>query len=144
MGVGMSKQTVLLLILALVVLSVAPFLSIKANPSSNDWPMFHHDFMHSGYSASTAPDTNATLWTYKTGGGVNSSPAVVDGRVYVGSEDNNVYCLDAFNGDALWNYTTGDTVGSSSAVADGKVYVGSDSMRNLENWSVLSIILVSS
>ena len=54
-----------------------------------------------------------------------SSPAVVDGKVYVGSYDNKVYCLNAATGAFIWSYTTGDYVYSSPAVADGKVYVGS-------------------
>jgi hypothetical protein len=41
------------------------------------------------------------------GGGITSSPAVVDGKVYIGSGDNNVYCLNAFTGDKIWNYSTG-------------------------------------
>ena len=54
-----------------------------------------------------------------------SSPAVADGVVYVGSDDLNVYALDAFTGVKLWSYTTGDVVRSSPAVANGVVYVGS-------------------
>ena len=54
-----------------------------------------------------------------------SSPAVVDGRVYIGSGDFKVYCLNATTGEHIWNYTTGACVFSSPAVADGKVYVGS-------------------
>ena len=109
--------------------------SAKANVSSRGetvqaadtdwWPMFHHDLNHTGTSTSTAPSTNNTLWNYTTGGGVDSSPAVADGRVYVGSWDGNVYCLNATTGAYLWSYTTGNWVVSSPAVADGKVYVGS-------------------
>ena len=38
------------------------------------------------------------LWNYTTGGDVDSSPAVVGGVVYVGSDDDNVYALNAANG----------------------------------------------
>ena len=91
-----------------------------------DWPMFHHDLQHTGYSTSPAPNTNQTLWTYTAVSGVDSAPAVVDGRVYVGSWDKNIYCLDAATGTLVWNYTTGGMVDSSPAVADGRVYVGSN------------------
>jgi len=89
------------------------------------WPMFRHDLSHTGYSTSTAPYTNNTIWNYTTGAEVDSSPAVADGKVYVGSYDYNVYAFNATTGDVIWNYTTGDNVWSSPAVADGKVYVGS-------------------
>jgi peptide/nickel transport system substrate-binding protein len=89
------------------------------------WPMFHHDLTHTGYSDSPAPNTNQTQWNYTIGNGVYSSPAVVGGKVYVGSCDNKTYCLDALTGAHVWNYTTGDIVFSSPAVVGGKVYVGS-------------------
>jgi len=90
-----------------------------------DWPMFHHDLSHTGYSTSTAPNTNNTIWSYTTGSLVHSSPAVADGKVYLGSYDNRVYCLNASTGAQIWNYTTGGWVFSSPAVADDKVYIGS-------------------
>jgi outer membrane protein assembly factor BamB len=90
------------------------------------WPMFHHDLSHTGYTTSTAPNINNIIWSYTTGGGVGSSPVVADGRVYVGSYDNKVYCLHAADGDKVWEFPTGGRVFSSPAVANGKVYVGSD------------------
>jgi len=60
---------------------------------------------------------------YKTGGAVRSSPAVVNGVVYIGSDDNNVYALSAKG--LLWSYPTGGAVYSSPAVMNGVVYVGS-------------------
>ena len=56
---------------------------------------------------------------------VDSSPAVANGVVYVGSDDDNVYALNASTGAKLWSYTTGGYVDSSPAVANGVVYVGS-------------------
>jgi outer membrane protein assembly factor BamB len=57
---------------------------------------------------------------------VDSSPAVAGGLVYVGSEDNSTYCLNAASGAFVWSYTTGGPVFSSPAVVGGLVYVGSD------------------
>jgi len=96
--------------------------------STTAWPIFHHDPRHTGYSTSTAPDTANLLWSYDTGAWVHSSPAVVDGKVFVGSgyPDNKIYCLDENTGKLIWSYTTGGRILSSPAVADGKVFVGSD------------------
>ena len=91
----------------------------------DSWPMFRHDLRHSGYSTSKARDNNHTLWSFQTGGWVRSSPAVADGKVYVGSTDSKVYALDASTGAPIWNSATGCIDMSSPAVADGKVYVGS-------------------
>ncbi|MEI7827506.1 MAG: PQQ-binding-like beta-propeller repeat protein, partial [Euryarchaeota archaeon] len=72
-------------------------------------------------------------WSYWTGDWVVSSPAIVNGVVYVGSNDNKVYALNAATGAKKWSYTTGDyynttgdSVSSSPAVANGIVYVGSE------------------
>ena len=40
-------------------------------------------------------ESGGLLWHYETGDWVISSPAVVDGVVYVGSVDNYLYALDA-------------------------------------------------
>jgi len=100
--------------------------SAISSANVNWWPMFRHDLGHSGHSTSDAPDTNNVLWSYTTGGRVWSSPAVSDGKVYIGSLDKKVYCLNADNGNKIWSYTTGERVDSSPAISNGKVYFGSD------------------
>ena len=66
------------------------------------------------------------FWRFKTGGAVFSSPAVVEGEVYVGSEDGYVYALDAATGAERWRFKTGGLVYSSPAVVGGVLYIGSD------------------
>jgi len=103
----------------------------QINESSTDWwPMFHHDLNHSGYSTSIGPNTNHILWISKIGDDVSTSPSVADGRVYLGSRDTNVYCLNAETGEKIWSYTTGDLIyWSSPAVIDGRVFIGSENGR---------------
>jgi uncharacterized repeat protein (TIGR01451 family) len=65
------------------------------------------------------------MWSYATDNQVESSPALADGVVYVGSDDGNTYALNASTGAKLWSYTTGSNKESSPAVANGVVYTGS-------------------
>ena len=65
-------------------------------------------------------------WSFETNGGVGSTPVVADGRVYFGSQDKNVYCVDADDGRFYWSFATEARIKSSLAVSDGKVYVGPD------------------
>jgi glucose dehydrogenase len=51
---------------------------------------------------------------------------VANGIVYVGSDDYNVYALNATTGSTIWTYGTLFYVDSSPAVANGVVYVGSE------------------
>lgn len=108
--------------------------NIVESQSTNDpisnavdwWPMFHHDLNNSGYSSSLyAPQTPTVKWNFRANFLVFSSPAVVNGKVYFGSDDENFYCLDAESGKAKWNYyIPGGTSISSPCVVDGRVYIG--------------------
>lgn len=74
----------------------------------------------------SGPEVLKLKWEFETGGAVTSSPAVVNGKVYIGSHDHNWYCLDAYTGAKIWNYTVGDVVRSSAAVVGGRVFTGAD------------------
>src|SRR5213079_265104 len=55
--------------------------------------------------------------------GFQSSPAVVDGVVYTGCRDAQLYALDATTGKAKWKFDNAlSWVITSPAVVDGKVY----------------------
>jgi len=51
----------------------------------------------------------------------NSSPAVANGVVYVGSYDNKLYAFKIQSGAQLWSAATGGGIYSSPAVANGVV-----------------------
>jgi eukaryotic-like serine/threonine-protein kinase len=63
-----------------------------------------------------------------------SSPAVVNGKVYFGSGDGNVYAVNAETGTVLWKFPTKDVVHASPAVANNMVYIGPLRDRRRE-WS---------
>lgn len=91
-----------------------------------DVAMFRGDPAHSGvYSSPSAPTLATVKWKFKTNGKVVSSPAVVDGVVYFGSADRNLYAVNAADGSLRWKFPTKGGVNSSPAVAGGLVYVGS-------------------
>ena len=77
---------------------------------------------------SAAAGGNASLvrWRFDSGGFIASKPVVADERVVFGSQDQNVYALDARSGKRLWAFETGRIVFSSPVVQDGVVYIGSN------------------
>ena len=84
-----------------------------ASMNSNNWSEFHRTNMMRGNPWEKVLNVknvrNLNLkWSYTTGSHVVSSPAVANGVVYVGSEDDNVYALNASTGAKLWSYTTGN------------------------------------
>ncbi|MEV8638028.1 PQQ-binding-like beta-propeller repeat protein [Streptosporangium sp. NPDC051023] len=82
-------------------------------------------------------------WTHKTNSSIDSSPAVVNGVVYIGNNYGKVYALDAATGAERWTRKVGDWVFSSPAVVNGVVYVGSgdgkvyalDAANGAERWT---------
>jgi outer membrane protein assembly factor BamB len=93
-------------------------------PVSN-WSMWGSDAAHSS-SAPMGPNNLTLSWKFETGGSIISSPTIVDGVVYFGSQDKNVYAVGAWSGELLWSFATNSPIQSSMAVANGKVYTGGD------------------
>lgn len=94
--------------------------------SDEDWPQFQFDTGNTGHNPDgTGPTTGVgTLWNPFSTGDHVTSPVVVNGVIYVGSGDGNVYAVDAADGSHQWSFGTGGTVWAP-AVDAGTVYVGS-------------------
>jgi len=69
---------------------------------------------------------NERRWMFDAGSAVRSSPSVVDGTVYIGTESGSVYALDATTGRMEWEFTARRSVESSPTVVDGTVYITED------------------
>lgn len=97
-----------------------------ADPAaSGDWPMFRGDPALLGVAPGRLEAKPALQWSFKTQGPVKSSAAIAGGRVFVGSDDANVYALDLASGKKIWAFKTEGSVESSPLVLDGRVFVGS-------------------
>jgi outer membrane protein assembly factor BamB len=69
----------------------------------------------------------AHLWSFDGAqAGYNTNPLVVDGRVFAGNRDGNMYAIGAHGanrqGQLLWTYETGGPINLSAAYKDGVVY----------------------
>jgi outer membrane protein assembly factor BamB len=73
--------------------------------------------------------TGKPLWTFATRARIDSSPAIADGRVYVGSNDGRLYVLDLAKGAKIWEYEMGSPVSASPAIAGGRIVVGAQDGR---------------
>ncbi len=65
-------------------------------------------------------------WTFKTEAAVWGSPSFSEGTVFIGSDDGNLYALDARAGSLKWKFASEGIVRSTPAVANGLVYFTSD------------------
>jgi len=126
----LSVSVVILLITVLFAgVAIVPAAAIPA-----DTMQFRYNAAHTGDYSPVAGNTqpnNRLKWSYTTGDKVESSPAVYDNNVYIGSQDNNVYALNGKTGAKLWSYPisgTGGGVSSSPATGTiekyGEVWIG--------------------
>ena len=107
-------------------LGLGPGVLAAESLGTGAWPMYRGTPSLIGLAAGTVPEGAHVRWTFKAGGPVKSSAAVVDGRVFVGCDDGQLYALGAADGRRLWACKTGDSVESSPLVLQGTVYVGSN------------------
>ena len=76
------------------------------------------------YKTRGVPELKGVKWKFPTGGPVRSSPVVVDGVAYVGSDGGHFHAIDADSGKEKWRVAVKGGVVSSACVADGVVYFG--------------------
>lgn len=74
------------------------------------------------YAGSDFNSISHTKWQFKTGAAVRSTPLVDQGKVYAGSADGFLYCLDAGTGKKLWAFQAGFAINSSPAMSKDKVF----------------------
>src|SRR5215831_21094 len=102
-------------------------LPLLAQTPGASWPQFRGNPHLTGVAAATLPDTLHLKWTFEAGDAIESSAAIVDGAVYVGSSKGELIALDLETGKPRWRYSTGESgfIGESSpAVGADTVYIG--------------------
>jgi outer membrane protein assembly factor BamB len=76
-------------------------------PTAADWPAYLDGPGHASYNASQTVITPTTapsltrLWAFSTGAPYQASPAIADGRVFIGSENGWFYKLSMYTGKVL-------------------------------------------
>src|SRR5687767_4176060 len=99
----------------------SPWTLRRASAATDAWPQFRGDPRLTGVARSSFPALKVA-WTHDAGGAVESSAAIADGVVYVGTEAGNLLALDLATGKRRWSYSTGAEIGESSpCVAGGLV-----------------------
>jgi outer membrane protein assembly factor BamB/formylglycine-generating enzyme required for sulfatase activity len=78
------------------------------------------------FDARGVPMAKGAKWKFPTGAPIQSSPVCVDGVVYFGSNDGNIYAVTADTGKELWKVKTEGKVTGSAAVTGGVVYIASE------------------
>lgn len=127
---------------------------ISSPIDDSDWPMFRGNSLLSGVATGKLTESLELLWTFTAEGkgeSIESSAAIVDGVVYLGTIGGFLYAIDLNDGKVRWRYFTDESaagpaaaekadkpaaapsaggippaIKSSPAVADGKVFFGDE------------------
>ena len=90
------------------------------------WPRFRLSPDQSGSWGKTEIQQPVVDWKFDTGEIIESSPAVVGNKVYIGGHSKSLFAIDRKSGQLLWQFETAGWVRASPSVVDGTVYFGSD------------------
>jgi eukaryotic-like serine/threonine-protein kinase len=92
---------------------------------TDTWTMFRGTPSLRGLAQTTLPSPLTLRWSYDVKDSIESSAAIVEGTVYVGSMAGSLYALDLASGKLKWQYRTeGPIEESSPCVRGGTVYIG--------------------
>lgn len=84
---------------------------------------FHGNNARSGVFESAGPKQAPSVkWTFKAAGPIVTTPAVVDGVVYIASMSGHMYAIDQETGKEKWNFKSRMPIASSPAIANGVLY----------------------
>lgn len=103
----------LLVICAALALMLLP---VTVSAADDDWPTYHHSTDRAGVGAagSSFSDVQQTWTTAGLDGNVYAEPLYVGGHVFVATENNTVYAIDAASGAPLWQTHLADPVSSGT------------------------------
>ncbi len=123
----MNRRGFLTSLLATLALPVA-VRAQRAGPAAapaDRWPQFRGTPSLTGLSSSSVPATLKRAWIWEGGESIDSSPAIVDGVVFVGTGTGELVALALADGALKWRYKAGESIGESSpAVAGGRAFIG--------------------
>jgi outer membrane protein assembly factor BamB len=101
---------------AYLVSAVRPAGAVGVYTDGQGWPTYHHDNSRNGVDTSVASATNpVSSWTFSgVDGNIYAEPLVYDGLVFVATENDSVYAVNATTGELWWSTHLGNPVPQSS------------------------------
>jgi outer membrane protein assembly factor BamB/tRNA A-37 threonylcarbamoyl transferase component Bud32 len=71
----------------------------------------------------------SAAWKFECEDEIRGTPAYYAGSIFIGAYDNNLYSLNATNGEFQWKFATEGGIVCKPAVYEGNIYIGSEDQR---------------
>ena len=120
----------------------APDSTLSVGLPETDWSIYRGNPGLLGTSQAYLPNSLTLLWRFETQDEIKSSAVIDANRVYIGSSDEHVYCLDLTTGEEVWSFEADDGIESPPTVKQDTVFIGSlygslyalDATNGQEKW----------
>jgi outer membrane protein assembly factor BamB len=96
---------------------------VSASLGPHTWGQVRRTPHNTGFTPDTAPRPHRIIWTYNTAKPLLASPAVVENRIYLTTQEGRIIALDRQTGQPVWIFQSGGPCGSTPAVAGDAVIV---------------------
>ena len=94
-----------------------------------NWPMTRGGAELNGQVDAEVMRNPQVAWTFASGDIITAEAAILNNRVYVGSEMGILFALNAETGEEIWRFETEDAITSAPTLTDDLVLVGSNDGR---------------
>ncbi len=123
-GVGRRVGGGTLTALTLVLLG---FMSGARADTPDTWLLFRGDAQLTGIASGELPVVLQPKWVFEADDSIESTAAIANGVVYVGSLDAHLYALDLETGAEKWRHAAAAEIKSSPTIVGNVVYFGDES-----------------
>lgn len=83
----------------------------------------------SSHVLSSQTGTIKPVWAFQCEDEIRGTPLFFNGSIYIGCYDNNLYALNATNGEFQWKYAADGGIVTKPAAFEGNIYFGSEDHR---------------
>jgi eukaryotic-like serine/threonine-protein kinase len=99
-------------------------LLLSSSLIASDWLSFRGSQANIGRTIETISEQPKLQWKFSTGGPIKGTAVTQNDRVYIGSEDKKIYCLELKTGKLIWSKELGDIIESSPLCLENDIVVG--------------------
>ena len=89
-----------------------------------NWASFRGNPQLTGVADSKLPDKLELLWTFKAQDMIESTAAILDNTMYLGTSDGYLYAINTQTGKSIWKYKADAPIKSSPSIHNGIIYFG--------------------
>ncbi|MCH2206142.1 MAG: PQQ-binding-like beta-propeller repeat protein [Lentisphaerales bacterium] len=100
------------------------FSLLSCNLLANDWLSFRGSQSNLGRVETELSASPKLKWKFQTEGPIKGTAVITQQKVFIGSEDSKIYCLNTIDGKEIWSTKLSDIVESSPLILDGDIVIG--------------------